>query len=935
MSVAAIETGQHAPALPQAAPVRIRRAAAVSVSARALDAGRRPLPPLFPSRPVRGRQSVEESMAERLETMRRVADTGGEEVFSRLARRRARAAAMRVVDGSATGAERRDPLVRRILDRAGEASREAVQAILHPVMPYVGRFALRSAYVRAEDGDVFERVEARNALFRAWLRSAFNRAENGTLKERLQAIREIRAALFNNADKAPLLRAEIDGHILICSGPGGGKTSTLVFSNLLDWPTSLVCLDPKGECFAVTAAERTRKGHKVYAIKPGDPNSASVNIMGALDFHKDTYMQRCGELASCIVEKSASGDGKFFENTAVRIIGFVIAWKVAQWATYSGVESERPNIGHIFDFFYEKPTIIEEQIRAVYDELKEPDNFTKYGDKTAQIRAYAGSFIDGDTERTWPNILASVTKDLDFAGIASLRRVLSGRQCGDGEIIDPKDILSGKVSIYLCVEPTTMETYPAFGRLLLATFGNTVMDAKGDCIGQVMLLCDEMMTLKAMPLLHQTFVNQGRGAGLMLVGVIQSPAMLDQAAGQNTYKGWLSAVMFSIWFSIKNDEERKMLSGLVGQATIETITYSVTRQKARSHGFFGGSLSEAISITRAGRALLDEAEVGLLPRDYAMIIRRVGPGGEDARRFPEVGVRPMVVRLPFAKTRREFKDRMSRNPYGKKTIADFNVIPEGDLVEDLFGAYYAVFGERVTEEYGAYSRKVDGLDKAPAKGRMTDEDAIRDMSEGIGNYEADGIGFGNLGEFGEGFDPEAEAAREDLILAEREARREKMRSAADALRYSLHARHGEDEDGDTGAERPQWPPAAEDARGAAPVSFTRALADLDLDDEPTGASDEGHRADEVEHDEAFFHARGDGGRGEVPEGDHEEHVSVHEEPEGDHDEDHAGAVASGDDMDFGVPDDGFGGTPAGFGEDEFDFDEPGPGGIDPDDIARR
>lgn len=893
---------------PAVAAAGARRASvALAPSPFALDAGRRPLPPLFPSGSVRADRNATKAIAERLATMKRVANTGGAEVFTRATRRRAYVPAMRVVDGTAT--EARDPLVRRVLEKAGAATREAVEAVLHPSVPHVGRFALRSAYVRAEtDTDVFERVEAKNALFWAWLRSAYHRAEHGTIKDRVKAIREIRAALFNNSDKAPLLRAEIDGHVLITSGPGGGKTSTLVFSNLLDWPTSLVCLDPKGECYAVTAAERIRQGHKVYAIKPGDPNSASINIMGALDFNRDTFMQRCGELSSCIVEKSASGDGKFFENTAVRIIGFVIAWKVAQWATYSGVESERPNIGDIFDFFYETPQVIEEQIRAVYEELKEPDNFTKYGDKTAQIRAYAGSFIDGDTERTWPNILASVTKDLDFAGVASLRRVLSGRQCGDGEIIDPKDILSGKVSIYLCVEPTTMETYPAFGRLLLATFGNTVMDAKGDCVGQVMLLCDEMMTLKAMPILHQTFVNQGRGAGLMLVGVIQSPAMLDQAAGQNTYKGWLSAVMFSIWFSIKNDDERKMLSGLVGQATVETITYSITRQRQRSHGFFGGSLSEAISVTRAGRALLDEAEVGLLPRDYALIIRRVGPGGEDAKRFPEVGVRPMIVRLPFAKTRREFGPRMAKNPYGKKTIADFNVIPDGDLVEELFDSFKRVFGESVQEEFGSYSRKVDALGKTAPKRDRTDEEVAARMAEvAVEDYTApDGIGFSNLGEF-EDYDPEAEYERE-------ESARAKARSIADELRAGYRALYGQDDDEDAGAERTKRTPTTGETRLAEPAADTVAAADLvaDLDEAMGGESP---APVDTDHDEAFF-------RDAEPMG---------EEPAEDEGMDGLEFVASGDDErhdEDGRDDDGFGAAPEDFGlgesgpdMDDFNFDD--------------
>src|SRR5215472_15250826 len=58
-----------------------------------------------------------------------------------------------------------------------------------------------------------------------------------------------------SATQAPLGYAD-DRHVTLCSGSRGGKGTSFIVPAAIQWPGSLVLLDPKGENATVTAARR-------------------------------------------------------------------------------------------------------------------------------------------------------------------------------------------------------------------------------------------------------------------------------------------------------------------------------------------------------------------------------------------------------------------------------------------------------------------------------------------------------------------------------------------------------------------------------------------------------------------------------------------------------------------------------------------------------
>lgn len=65
-----------------------------------------------------------------------------------------------------------------------------------------------------------------------------------------------------------LIGIEDDRHLLTVAGSRSGKSSTCLKPNLRVWPSSILCIDPKGELAMDTALHRASMGQDVYILDP-------------------------------------------------------------------------------------------------------------------------------------------------------------------------------------------------------------------------------------------------------------------------------------------------------------------------------------------------------------------------------------------------------------------------------------------------------------------------------------------------------------------------------------------------------------------------------------------------------------------------------------------------------------------------------------------
>ena len=77
------------------------------------------------------------------------------------------------------------------------------------------------------------------------------------------------ASLLLGKDKAGnWIGSTDDRHVLTVAGTRSGKSSTCLKPNLLLWPSSVLCIDPKGELAEMSAARRAAMGQDVFILDP-------------------------------------------------------------------------------------------------------------------------------------------------------------------------------------------------------------------------------------------------------------------------------------------------------------------------------------------------------------------------------------------------------------------------------------------------------------------------------------------------------------------------------------------------------------------------------------------------------------------------------------------------------------------------------------------
>jgi type IV secretion system protein VirD4 len=96
-----------------------------------------------------------------------------------------------------------------------------------------------------------------------------------------------------------LLRFPRDGIVQVFAATGAGKGLGIVVPTLLDYPGSIVCTDPKGENFAITARYRSTLG-PVVMLNPTDlQNSHCFNPLDTI--RPDHEVDDAKELARLLI----------------------------------------------------------------------------------------------------------------------------------------------------------------------------------------------------------------------------------------------------------------------------------------------------------------------------------------------------------------------------------------------------------------------------------------------------------------------------------------------------------------------------------------------------------------------------------------------------------------------------------------------------------
>ncbi len=405
---------------------------------------------------------------------------------------------------------------------------------------------------------------------------------------------------WGQGGRKQLLRSDASdasGHGLIFVGSGGFKTTGFAVPTALEWDGPLICFDPSIEIGPLVHAERKRKGYRVISL---NPTYAQNNNFNALEWVLNSPLdmeENIGVVSSWIIGPTghASGSGKYFSDSAENLIRCVLADILFD--------------EHISE---QEKTLAEmrKTIAQSSDGLREYLEAVSKTSESALARSLATTLFDLAPEQ-FSGIAGTAQTATAFLDIAKFGTLVSGNKFSLSELRE------GKTDVFINVPLESLLATPAIGKIIMAAFLNSLMQADGHYKKRTMVLVDEAYQLgKGFgPILKARDV--GRKYGISLALLYQSVGQLVDNYGEEGRQAFFESAAYRIYSAIQDNRTASDLSDECGSYTGYTRSTS-SSTRSGLFGFFGpDTYSSSKAMTKV--PLMTADEIKQMRQDEALV----------------------------------------------------------------------------------------------------------------------------------------------------------------------------------------------------------------------------------------------------------------------------------------------------------------------------
>jgi len=402
-----------------------------------------------------------------------------------------------------------------------------------------------------------------------------------------------------------------DRHITVVSGSRGGKGTSFIIPATIQWPGSLVLLDPKGENATITAARRgagsqhsAGMGQTVRVLDPFKAAQLDEGLRGrfnpldALDPEHEETIDEAGCIADAIVVIHEGGTNDPFWDESARAMVKGLLLHVLTAPQYEG----RRNLITLRKLVTRGDWETVETLREAGEENVPPAHgllWTGLTNNPAFDGLVAGI---GDTftnmllnsPKQYESVLQVANRNTEFIDSPAMQRVLSA---SDFQLSELKTLPEG-LSLYLCLPQRYMSTHYRWLRMMIALIVTEMEKVRGrPATGHpVLLMLDEFAGLKFMQVILDS-VAQIAGAGVKMAFVLQSLEQL-KAVYKDNWQTFLANSGLKVFFNIEDHFSRDYVSKLIGETEVvrevrsasdsvsesESVSRSTAKSKSRTTG---------------------------------------------------------------------------------------------------------------------------------------------------------------------------------------------------------------------------------------------------------------------------------------------------------------------------------------------------------------
>lgn len=405
-------------------------------------------------------------------------------------------------------------------------------------------------------------------------------------------------------------------HLITVGSARSGKGVSSIIPNLLTWPGSLICYDPKLENTFIAAEHRARIGQRVIILDPfgelqriylqRQPNPrfpiewvTSFNPMLEIDPRADDYEATLTEIADAMIDRG-TGQGRDPH------------WDERSLDLNIGLKADCIETGF--------PSLIALRHRLMLDHAsflvlveraKVRERYLTHGGKSAYY--YLASFTENNREMQ--SIFSTARRHTKFLDDRAMARHFEG----ETNSFRISDLASQRVSLFLGLPPDKLDAYyPRWVRVLLIMLVTAIIRARPR--DRVAFFIDEFATaLGRIPIIERQF-GLGAGLGLILWPYVQSLSQLRGVYGEG-FETFLGNAAVKQFFGCGDQFTAEYVSRLLGAYRKPTVQRSFS---ANGESTSVGETWEQVMrpeevrrfLTRHSIAFVDEIPHRLRPIKY-------------------------------------------------------------------------------------------------------------------------------------------------------------------------------------------------------------------------------------------------------------------------------------------------------------------------------
>lgn len=379
------------------------------------------------------------------------------------------------------------------------------------------------------------------------------------------------------------------GHVLTVAPTRSGKGIGAIIPALLEYPGSVICLDVKGENYAVTSRRR-RELCEVYLVDPFGLTGGQVSRFNWLDFIDPTSPDCVADattLADQLVVRQAGDSDPYWDDAAANLLQGLILF-------VASLPEDQRNMGTVRAML----TLPEAEFALVLAEMS--------GSKAGfSVVARCANTFMGKAEKDRSGVLSGALRHTAFLDDPRIAHALAA---SDFKLSELK---AKPMTVYLVMPPDRLKAYRGFvrGFFGLALSGITRTQAQPQ--NKVLFMLDEFAQLG-----HMTQIEDGislvSGYGAIFWLFVQD---LSQLKG--VYKKWQTFLANSArqFFGTTDYDTAKYISESLGK---HTVTYQ-THSSSRNTGWKSDGGSKSTSQQVAARELMTPDEVMRLKPEFPLI----------------------------------------------------------------------------------------------------------------------------------------------------------------------------------------------------------------------------------------------------------------------------------------------------------------------------